>query len=135
MALSVFGLRPSAFLGARRDGVKQKVFQLHRAPEKTGLIVVVRPDPYEVGMLFLQLSDGGVEILIPAADLDLVLSLFKEQVRFLFSVSALIFISFLFRFFKPPVFRRFSSDRDPCFCTEIVSDFSFRAVLHPKVFY
>ncbi len=37
-------------------------------------------------------------------------------------------------FFKTPVFHRFLSDQDPCFCTGIVSVFSFRTVIHPRYF-
>lgn len=74
MALPVLGLRRFAFLCPRRDGIEQKVRQLYRRPQVARFIIVVAPDPNEIGMLFLQLADGGVQVLVPAADLDFVLA-------------------------------------------------------------
>ncbi|MBQ6164111.1 MAG: hypothetical protein IJK23_06515 [Clostridia bacterium] len=73
----------------------------NRAPQKARLIVVVFSDPDRFGMRRLHFPDGGVQIFIPASDLELVVALLKKQMRFLFR-SRHFFTSLRKDFSAPP---------------------------------
>ena len=81
--LSVFGMRRSAFARRRRQRFERDILQLDRAPQKARLIVVVLSDPYRIRMRRLHFPDGGVQIFIPAPDLELVVTLLEKQMRLL----------------------------------------------------
>ena len=63
--------------------MEREVLPLDGAPQKSRFVVGVFPDPDGVRMFCFQPHDGGVQVLVPAADLDLIRALFKEQMCFL----------------------------------------------------
>ena len=67
-----FGHRRAASVTRCADGAESQVSAFDCRPEKAGLDIVF-VDPDGLRLIRFQLADGGVQVLVPAADLDFVL--------------------------------------------------------------